>query len=171
MFGRVKSVLKLMGRGLASQDLDESLLGERELRRIEQRQRSFHLSGGQSRVVLIAGTKALGPAFDFAIELAADRNSMIEILYVDSSEDKAGATRQLIDRLTGLGCDFQITFLEGNLLEKLTDYNMKRQDVMAVVCSSEEAFVSQLRTGAEAFDTSLKLGGPSVVLIGGLLLA
>ena len=81
MLGQLKSILQIMGQGLAHQDLGEMSPTADKIAQIEKRSQSYRSSGGQGRIVLIASTDPMGPAFDFVVELAKRTNSLIEVLY------------------------------------------------------------------------------------------
>ncbi len=171
MLGRVKSVLRMMGQGLACQDLGELSPTTDKIEQIEQHSRNYCLSGGQARNVLIAGMHALGPAFEFSVELARSTQSLIEVLYVDCRKTEPRPDRELINQLSDLGCDFHMTYLKGNLLERLADYHAQRRDIMAIVSSAAEDFAQQLHATSESPEQIFNLRLPNVLLIDGHLLA
>lgn len=120
---------------------------------------------------MIAGTDALGPAFDFVVELARSTDSLIEVLYVDCRDGERHSGHELIDQLSNLGYDFQMTYLKGNLMERMAEYNAQRQDIMAIVSSASEEFAQKLCTTSNPVGYRSNLRFPSVLLIGGYLTA
>ena len=67
MIGQLKSVMLQIGQGLSVQHMGEM---SATVDQIYRRSRSFRLAGGQGRIVLIASTDPVGPAFDFVADLA-----------------------------------------------------------------------------------------------------
>ncbi len=64
-----------------------------------------------------------------------------------------------------------MTYLKGNLLERLADYHTQRQDIMAIVSSAAEDFAQQLGASCKSPEHVFNLRFPSVLLIGGYFLA
>jgi hypothetical protein len=129
------------------------------------------LSGGQGRVVWIAGTDLSGPALDFVLDIAMRTKSLIEVLYVRSTHGEKATPGPLMNHLANMGCNFQITFLTGNLLTKMSDYNQQRQDIMAVVCGAHEPFAETVRTASRLPVAEIGFCFPTVFFIGNTILA
>ncbi|MEW8563237.1 MAG: hypothetical protein AB2541_14070 [Candidatus Thiodiazotropha sp.] len=69
MPGQLKSILQIMGQSLAHQDLGEMSPTADKIEQIEKRSENYRMSGGEDRIVLIASTDPMGPAFDFVVDL------------------------------------------------------------------------------------------------------
>jgi hypothetical protein len=67
--------------------------------------------------------------------------------------------------------DFQITFVTGDLLKTLADYNRQRQDIIAVVSSTSELFTEELRSAPQILSPLMKINYPDILLIGASILA
>ena len=88
MFEQLKLVFQQMGQGLLQQHFGEISAA---VEQIEKKSQKFHLAGAQSRIVLIASTDPLSPAFDFVVNLAKQTRSLIEVLYITpAGETKTG---------------------------------------------------------------------------------
>lgn len=168
MFEQLKLVFQQMGQGLLQQHLGEVSAA---VERVEKRSQKFHLAGGQSRIVLIASTDPLSPAFDFVVDLAKQTRSLIEVLYITPADETKSTLNTLLNRLGGLSCDFQITYLTGDLFEKLADYSYQRQDIMAVVCGSSEDLAEKLRPAPQTLDPVMRFTFPTVVFIDNSIIA
>lgn len=142
-----------------------------KISQIEKRSLNYRVSGGQGRIILIAGIDPLGPAFDFVIDLSQQTKSLIEVLYIRPADGDKSTLNALLDRLAHLGCDFQMTYLTGNLLEKLSDFSPQRQDIMAVVCSASEGFTEELKSASQTLDPAIRNCLPAVLLIGNSFVA
>ena len=160
-----------MGNGLASQDLGEMCPTADKIAQIEKRSQNYRLSGGQSRIVLIASTDPLGPAFDLVVKLSKQTRSLIEVLYISPTDGAKGTLSVLLKRLGDLACDFQMTFLTGNLLEIISDYNLQRQDVLAVVCSASEVFTEELRSAPQFVNPAMEICHPTILFVGDSMMA
>ena len=171
MFAQVKSILRLMGNGLASQDLGEMYPTASKIVEMEKRSQNYRLSGGQSRIVLIASTDPLGSAFDFVVKLSKQTRSLIEVLYIRPVDGENSTLSSLLGRLGELACDFQITFLTGNLLEVISDYNSQRQDVLALICSASEVFTEELRSAQQIVDPTMSISHPRILFVGDSMMA
>lgn len=171
MFGQLKSVFQLMGQGLANQGMGEMWPTAEKIARIEKRSRNYRLSGGQGRIVLVASTDPMGPAFDFVVELAKKTKSLIEVLYFKPEEEVKIPLRGLLNKLGDMTHDFQITFVTGDILKTLSDYNKQRQDIIAVVSSTSELFTEELRSAPQILSPLMKINYPDILLIGASILA
>jgi len=171
MFAHIKTVLRLMGDGLANQDLGEMYPTASKIVQMEKRSQNYRLSGGQSRIVLIASTDPLGPAFDFVVKLSKQTRSLIEVLYIRPVDGAKSTLSILLGRLVDLACDFQITFLTGNLLQVISDYNSQRQDVLALVCSASEVFTEELRSAPQIVGPAMGIDRPMVLFVGDSMMA
>jgi len=167
MFEQLKLVLQQMGQGLSAQHMGEMYATAEG---IEKRSQNFHLAGGQSRIVLIASTDPLGPAFDFVVDIADRTKSLIEVLYITPADEAKSTFNSLLNRLGELSCDFQITYLTGDLFEKIADYSLQREDIMSVVCSAEEPFTEKLKSAPETLDPAKRFAFPIVLLVGNHIL-
>ena len=168
MIEQLKSVMQQIGQGLSAQHMGEM---SATVYQIEKRSQSFHLAGGQGRIVLIASTDPVGPAFDFVADLAKQTRSLIEVLYITPAIETKSSLNLLLNRLGDLSCDFQITHLTGDLFEKIASYSSQREDVMSVVCSSGEPFTEELRSTPQTLDPALRFTFPTVLLVGNNTLA
>jgi hypothetical protein len=171
MLGQLKSILQTMGQGLACQDLAEMTPMQEKIRQIERRSLSYRKTGGQCRVVLIASIDPTGPAFDFVVQLARKTNSLIEVLYFEPKEKVKTPLQALLNRLGDLTCDFQITFIKGDMGKVITGFHRQRQDILAIVSSASEAFTRDLRSTGRTGDPAMDANVPDVLIIGGSLLA
>lgn len=171
MFAQLKSILQQMGYGLARQDLGEMCPTADKIAQIEKRSLSYRLSGGQGRIVLIASTDPLGPAFDFVVELSKQTMSLIEVLYLRPADGAKSTLGELLKRLEEMACDFQMTFLTDDLLDKISDYSSQRQDVLAVVCSASEVFADEIRSGPQIENPAVGIGYPTVLFVGDSIMA
>jgi nucleotide-binding universal stress UspA family protein len=171
MLHALTAILRTMGQGLLHQDWGELAPTEQKISQIEKRRRHYRASGGQSRIVLLASTDPLGPAFDFAVGMAGHSGDKIEVLYVRPPEAPEQTPEQLLQRLTELGQDFQLTYHTGDLYEKLFDYGAQRQDVMAVVCNASEALAAKLQAVQKQLAPAQRGAFPSVLLVGDTLTA
>lgn len=168
MIEQLKSVMQQIGQGLSVQHMEEM---SASVDQIDRRSRNFQLAGGQGRIVLIASTDPLGPAFDFVVDLAKQTRSMIEVLYVMPTGETKSTFNSLLNKLGDLSCDFQITHLTGNLFEKIAGYSTQREDVMSVVCSSTEPFTEELKSAPQTLEPALRFTFPTVLLVGNNMLA
>ena len=168
MIEQFKSVMQQIGQGLSVQHM-----GERSatVEQIDRRSQNFRLAGGQGRIVLITSTDPLGPAFDFVVDLAKQSRSIIEVLYVTPAGETKSSFNSLLNRLGDLSCDFQITYLTGNLYEKIAGYSTQREDIMSVVCSSIEPFTEELKSAPQTLEPALRFTFPTVLLVGNHMLA
>jgi len=171
MLRQLKWMLKIMGQGLAHQDLGEMSPTANKIAQIEKQSRNYRLSGEQGRIVLIASTDPLGPAFNFVVELAKQTKSLVEVLYIRPADGTKGTLSGLLNRLGDQACDFQITFLTGDLLEKISDYSPQHQDIMAVVCSTSEVLAEKIRSGQQTFDPIVSVTFPSILFISNSIMA
>lgn len=171
MLRRLKSITQSIARGLAQQDLGELAPTADKISQIEKRSRLYRRSGGQGRIVLIASMDPLGPVFDFVVDLAEQTGNRIEVLYVRPADNAINTLYTLLNRLADLGRDFQVTFLAGDLHEKISEYNAQRQDIMAVVCSASEELVDSLRPVPETLDACDAIELPSVLFVGDEIMA
>jgi hypothetical protein len=167
MFAQVKSILQLMGNGLANQDLGEMSPTADKIAQIEKRSLNYRLSGGKSRIVLIASTDLLGPAFDFVVELAKKTNALIEVLYFKPEEKIKIPLGILLNKLGDLTHDFQITFVTGDLRKTVANYHKQRQDIMVVVSSASEVFIEELRSTPQVLGPIMRINFPNILIIGG----
>jgi len=168
MIEQFKSVMQQIGQGLSVQHMGEM---SAIIEQIDRRSQNFRLAGRQGRIVLIASTDPLGPAFDFVVDLAKQSRSIIEVLYVTPAGDAKSTFNSLLNKLGDLSCDFQITYLTGNLFEKVAGYSTQREDIMSVVCSSIEPFTEELKSAPQTLEPALRFTFPTVLLIGNNLLA
>ncbi len=168
MVEQLKSVLQQIGQGLSAQHIGEM---SATVERIDKRSQNFQLAGGQGRIILIASTDPLGPAFDFVVDLAKQTRSIIEVLYVTPADEAKNTFNSLLNRLGDLSCDFQITYLTGDLYEKIAGYSSQREDIMSVVCSSGEPFTEKLKSAPQTLDPALRFTFPTVLLIGNSIIA
>lgn len=171
MLGHLKLIIQVMGQGLAHQDLGEMSSTADKIAQIEKRSRNYRFSGGQGRIVLIASTDPLGPAFDFVIELAKQTKSLIEILYIRPADGSKNTLSVLLDRLGDQACDFQMTFLTGDLFDKISDYSSQRQDIMAVVCSTSEVLAEKIRSAQQTIDPAISITFPAVLFVSNSIMA
>jgi len=171
MFGQLKSILQLMGHGLAHQDLGEMSPTADKITQIEKRSKNYQLLGGQSRIVLIVSIDPVGPAFDFVAELAKQTGSLIEVLYISPANEAKSSFETLLSRLGNLACDFQITFLTDDLFLKISDYSSQRQDIIAVVCSNTEILAEKLRSSPQMINPLMSTKFPDILLVGGSIMA
>ena len=160
--------MQQIGQGLSVQHMEEM---SASVDQIDRRSRNFQLAGGHGRIVLIASTDPLGPAFDFVVDLAKQTRSMIEVLYVMPTGETKSTFNSLLNKLGDLSCDFQITHLTGNLFEKIAGYSTQREDVMSVVCSSTEPFTEELKSAPQTLEPALRFTFPTVLLVGNNMLA
>ncbi len=160
MFVQLKSIFNLMGQRLA-----EMLLTVDKMAKIEKRAHHYRLSGGRSRIVLIASTDLMGTAFDFAVELANNTNSLIEVLYFKPEEEIQIPLRTLLNKLGDLTHDFKITFVTGNLRKIITTYRKQHQDTVAVICSASEVFIEELRPAPLNFNCIMDFNFSNVLII------
>jgi hypothetical protein len=144
MLGPLKSIFNLMGQGLAHQYLGEMTPYTAKVAEIEKRCHKYNMSGGRSRVVLLASTDLMGAAFDFVVELANSTNSLIEVLYLKPGKETESHLQALLNRLSDLAQDFQITFITDDPETVISNYQSQRQDIMAVVSSASELFIEEL---------------------------
>ena len=168
MIEQFKSVMQQIGQGLSVQHMGEM---SATVEQIDRRSRNFQLAGGQGRIVLIASTAPLGPAFDFVVDLAKQSRSIIEVLYVTPAGETKSSFNSLLNKLGDLSCDFQITYLTGNLYEKIAGYSTQREDIMSVVCSSIEPFTEELKSAPQTLEPELRFTFPTVLLIGSSIMA
>lgn len=166
MFAQVKSILQIMGNGLAHQDLGEMSPTEDKIAQIEKRNQNYRLSGMQGRIVLIASTDLMGPAFDFVVDLAKKTNSLIEVLYFEPEENTKIPLRILLDKLGDLTHDFQITFVTGDLRKTISNYRKQRQDIIAVVSSASEVFTEELSSTLQGLGPIMRINLPNILIIG-----
>jgi len=139
--------------------------------KIEKRSQNFYLAGGQGRIVLITSTDPVGPAFDFVADIAKQTRSLIEVLYITPAIETKSNLNLLLNRLSDLSCDFQITYLNGDLFEKIASYSSQREDIMSVVCSSVEQFTEELKSTPQALDPALRFTFQTVLLVSNHILA
>lgn len=164
MYAQLKSMLQQIGQGLTAQHMGEM---SATVQQIEKRCKTFHLAGGQTRVVLITSIDPLGPAFDFVVDVAKRTKSVIEVLYIKPGNEAngTGAINTLLNRLGNLSCDFQVTFLSGDLFEKVSDYSTQREDIMSVVCSCDEPFTEKLKSATCKLDPAMRFTFPTILFI------
>ena len=160
--------MQQIGQGLSVQHMGEM---SASVEQIDRRSRNFQLAGGQGRIVLIASTDPLGPAFDFVIDLAKQTRCIIEVLYITPTGEAKNTFNSLLNKLGDLSCDFQITYLTGNLFEKIAGYSTQREDIMSVVCSSIEPFTEELKSAPQTLEPALRFTFPTVLLVGNNMLA
>ena len=156
--------MQQIGEGLSVQHMGEM---SATVEQIDRRSQNFLLAGGQGRIVLITSTDPLGPAFDFVVDLAKQSRSIIEVLYVTPTGETKSTFNSLLNKLSDLSCDFQITYLTGNLFEKIATYSTQREDVMSVVCSSIEPFIEELKSAPQILEPALRFTFPAVLVVGG----
>ena len=168
MIEQLKSVMQQIGQGLSAQHMGEM---SATVYQIEKRSQNFYLAGGQGRIVLIASTDPVGPAFDFVADIAKQTRSLIEVLYITPAIETKSSLNLLLNRLSDLSCDFQITYLNGDLFEKIASYSSQREDIMSVVCSSVEPFTEELRSTPQTLDPALRFTFPKVLLVSNYMLA
>jgi len=171
MLEQLKSVFKLTGRGSAPQNLGELSPTADTISRIEKRCHAYHRTGGQGRIVLIASNDLMGAAFDFVVDLAKRTNSLIEVLYFRPEEETRIPIRTLLNKLGDLTHDFQITFVKGDLRKTLSNYHKQREDIMAVVSSSSELFLDDLRASRQTLTTIMRIDFPRILIVGHSFLA
>jgi hypothetical protein len=162
MFAHLKSVLQQIGQGLTAQHMGEM---SATVKHIEKRCKTYHSAGGQSRIVLIASTDLTGPAFDFVVAIAKQTRSLIEVLYIAPGNEANGKIKTLLIQLSELSCDFQVTFLTGDLFEKVSNYSSQREDVMSVVCSCDEPFTESLKTATYKLEPAMRFTFPTILFI------
>ncbi len=168
MIEQLRSVMQQIGHGLSAQHMGEM---SATVEQIDKRSKNFYLAGGQSRIVFITSTDPLGPAFDFVVDIAKQTRSIIEVLYVIPADEAKSTFNTLLNRLGSLSCDFQITYLTGDLYEKLAGYSSQREDIMSVVCSSGEPFTDKLKSAPQTLEPALRFTFPTVLLIGNSIIA
>ena len=168
MIEQLKSVILQIGQGLSAQHIGEM---SATVEQIDRRSQNFQLAGGQGRIILIASTDPLGPAFDFVVDLAKQTRSVIEVLYVTPAGEAKSTFNSLLNKLGDLSCDFQITYLTGNLFEKIAGYSTQREDIMSVVCSSIEPFTEELKSAPRTLEPALRFTFPTVLLVSNHILA
>ena len=168
MIEQLKSVMQQIGQGLSAQHMGEM---SATVYQIEKRSQNFRLAGGQGRIVLIASTDPVGPAFDFVADIAKQTRSLIEVLYIAPAIETKSSLNLLLNRLSELSCDFQITYLNGNLFEKIASYSSQREDIMSVVCSSVEPFTEELKSTPQTLEPALRFTFPTVLLVSNHILA
>ena len=168
MIRQLKSVMQQIGQGLSAQHMGEMSAA---VYQIERRSQNHQMAGGQGRIVLIASTDPIGPAFDFVVDIAKQTRSLIEILYITPAIESKRTLDSLLDRLGELSCDFQITYLNGDLFEKIASYSSQRGDIMSVVCSSVEPFTEELRSTPQTLDPAIRFTFPTVLLVSDHILA
>ena len=171
MLVRLKSIFKLMGQGLVHQDLGEMSPTADKISQIEKRSHNYRLSGGQGRIVLIASTDLMGPAFEFVIELAKKNNNLIEVLYFKPEKETKIPLRTLLNKLGDLTHDFQITFITGDPCQTILSYHKQRQDIVAVVSSASEVFLEELRSAAPVLGSIRSINFPNILIVGSSFLA
>ncbi|MBT2987686.1 MAG: hypothetical protein KME65_01870 [Candidatus Thiodiazotropha sp. (ex Ctena orbiculata)] len=171
MPGQLKSILQIMGQSLAHQDLGEMSPTADKIEQIEKRSENYRMSGGEDRIVLIASTDPMGPAFDFVVDLAKKTNSLIEVLYYKPDEEIKIPLNTLLNKLGDMTHDFQITFVKGDLRKALSDYHKQRQDIMAVVSSASELFIEELRPTPQDSGSIMSINFPNILVIGSSFLA
>jgi glutamine synthetase type III len=171
MPGPLKSIFQLMGQGLAHQYLGEMTPCTDKVAEIEKRCHTYTMSGGRSRVVLLASTDLMGAAFDFVVELANSTNSLIEVLYLKPDKEAAPHLQTLLNKLSELAQDFQITFITKDPEKVISDYQSQRQDVMAVVSSASELFLDELGLTTPSTCPVKHNPYPGILVIGNSLLA
>lgn len=162
MFTQLKSVLQQIGQGLTAQHMGDM---SATVQQIERRCKTYHSAGGRSPIVLIASTDPLGPAFDFVVNTAKQTRSLIEVLYVTPGNEAKSSIKSLLNRLSELSCDFQVTFHSGDLYEKVSNYSSQREDIMSVVCSSAEPFTDTLKTAPCKLDPAMRFTFPTILFI------
>ena len=168
MIVQLKSVMQQIGQGLSAQHMGEMSAA---VYQIEKRSQNFEVKGGQGRIVLIASTDPIGPAFEFVADIAKQTRSLIEVLYISPIIETKVNLNLLLNRLSDLSCDFQITYLNGDLFEKVASYSSQREDIMSVVCSSVEPFTKELISNQQRLDPALRFTFPTVLLVGNNMLA
>lgn len=168
MLEQLKLVLQQVGQGLSAQHIGEM---SATVEQIDRRSQNFQLAGGQGRIVLIASTDPVGPAFDFVVDIAKQTRSLIEVLYITPADETKSKFNSMLNKLGDLSSDFQITYLKGDLIEKISDYNCQRQDIMAVVCSSSEDIAEKLTPAQQTLDLSIRFTFPTVLFVGNSILA
>ncbi len=171
MLQSLKMMLRSVGQGLLHQELGEMMPTEEKIKQIERRRKHYRLAGGQGSLVLIVSSDPLGPAFDFVVEMADRSGDKIEVLYIQPAEEARAGLELLVQRLTGLERNFQLTYHNGDLYEKLLDYGLQRQDVTAVVCSASEVMAEKLKAVPSSLDSAQRNAFPSVLLVGNTLTA
>jgi len=168
MIEQLKSVIQQIGQGLSAQHMAEMSAA---VDQIERRSLNFQLAGGQSRIVLIASTDPIGPAFDFVVDIAKQTSSVIEVLYITPADEAKSTFSSLLNRLGDLSCDFQITYPAGDLYEKIASYSSQREDIMSVVCSAMEPFTEDLKSTQKTLDPTIRFTFPTVLVVGNSVIA
>jgi cob(I)alamin adenosyltransferase len=169
MLSALKSIFKLMGQGLAHQYLGEMTPYPEKIAEIEKRCHNYNMSGGRSRVVLLASTDLLGAAFDFVVALANSTNSLIEVLYLKPDKETESHLQALLNRLSDLAQDFQITFITDDPQKTISSYHNQRQDIMAVVSSASELFLEELGLTTPTPRSAIHILYPDILIIGNSL--
>lgn len=164
MIEEFKSVIQQIGQGLSVQHMGEM---SATIEQIDRRSERFQLAGGQGRIVLIASTDPLGPAFDFVVDIAKRTRSIIEVLYIAPADGAKNTFNPLLKRLADVSCDFQITYPTGDLYEKVATYSSQREDIMSVVCSAVEPFTEELKSIPTTLDPAIRFTFPAILVIGG----
>ncbi len=168
MIAQIKSVMQQIGQGLTAQHMGEM---SATVEQIDRRSQNLRSTEGRGRIVLIASTDPMGPAFDFVVDLAKQTRCIIEVLCVTPAGETKNTFKSLLNKLGDLPYDFQITYLTGNLFEKITGYSTQREDIISVVCSSQEPFTKELISAPQTLKPALRFTFPNVLLIGNNLLA
>jgi len=168
MIEQLKAFLQQIGQGLTAQHMGDM---SATVEHISQRSQNFHLAGGQGRVVLIVSTDPLGPAFEFVTDLAEQTQCIIEILYITPPGENKRTLNTMLNKLSNLTYDFQITHITGDICEKIAVYSTQREDIVSVVCSSVEPFTEELKSAPKTLKSALRFTFPTILLIGNKLLA
>ena len=168
MIRQLKSVMQQIGQGLSAQHMGEMSAA---VYQIEKRSQNYQMAGAQGRIVLIASTDPVGPAFDFVVDIAKQTRSLIEVLYITPAIESKRTLNSLLNSLGELSCDFQITYLNGDLFEKIASYSSQREDIMSIVCSSVEPFTEELRSTTQTLDPAIRFTFPTVLLVSDHMLA
>jgi len=168
MIEQIKSIFQQIGQGLSAQHMGDM---SATVEQILQRSQNSRLTVGQRRIILIASTNPLSPAFDFVVDLAEQTGSMIEVLYIAPEDETKNTYHSLLNRLGDLPFDFQITRLKGNLYEEIAAYNTQREDIISVICSSAEPFTKDLSSAPKTLKPALRFTFPTILFIGSNLLA
>ena len=96
MLGGLKTIFGIMGQGLRHQDLVDMLPTAEKITQIERRCQNYRLSGRRGRIVLIASTDPMGPAFDLVVELAKQTKSLVEVFYIRPADGAKGTLNPLL---------------------------------------------------------------------------
>ena len=139
---------------------------EEKIAQIHERSHHYRMTAGQSRIVLIASSDLMGPAFEFVVSQAQQTRSIIEILYLKPEGADELALQSMMNRLWSLSLDFQITCSTEKLNQKMLEYHPQRQDILAVVTSASEAFVKTLNPAAIADGGRSTINRPRILIIG-----